>query len=97
MRIKDRDRVEIITLILDVANQGNDTTKLTKIMRETILTHPQLKEYWTVLTDNGFLNHDKDTETFKTTEKGVRFLETYKKAKKGITMSTKEEWQLSIC
>ena len=86
MRMKDRDRVEIITPILDIANQGNDTTKLTKIMRETVLTHPQLKEYWTVLTDNGFLNHDRDTETFKTTEKGQLFLETYKKVK-GSTIS----------
>lgn len=77
--MKDRDIVEIISLILDVANQGNDTKNLTKMMRETILTHPHLKEYWTVLTDNGFLNYDNATETFKTSEKGLLFLETYNK------------------
>jgi predicted transcriptional regulator len=36
-----------------------------------------MKEYLTVLTENDLLRYDLDTQTFKTTEKGLRFLNTY--------------------
>jgi predicted transcriptional regulator len=36
-----------------------------------------MKGYLTTLTENNLLNHDVDTQRFKTTEKGLKFLETY--------------------
>jgi predicted transcriptional regulator len=36
-----------------------------------------MKEYARVLTENNLLNYDAYTQTFKTTEKGLRFLDTY--------------------
>jgi predicted transcriptional regulator len=36
-----------------------------------------MKEYLTVLTDRDLLRYDLDTQTFKTSEKGLRFLEAY--------------------
>jgi predicted transcriptional regulator len=46
-------------------------------MYKANLSYAQLKKYLIVLTENNFLRYDLDTQTFKTTEKGLRFLETY--------------------
>jgi predicted transcriptional regulator len=70
-----RSRMEIISQILEIAN-GSSVTK-TKIMYKALLSHHQLKEYLTLLTGSDLLSYDLDTETFKTTEKGVRFLKIY--------------------
>ena len=70
-----RNRIDIISLILEAAN-GNHATK-TKIMYKAFLSHAQLKEYLTILTANDLLSYDLVKQTFKTTEKGVRFLKTY--------------------
>jgi predicted transcriptional regulator len=67
--------MEIISQILEIAN-GSSVTK-TKIMYKALLSHHQLKEYLTLLTGSDLLSYDLDTETFKTTEKGVRFLKIY--------------------
>lgn len=67
--------MEIISQILEIAN-GSSVTK-TKIMYKAFLSHHQLKEYLAVLTESDLLSYDLDTETFKTTEKGVRFLKIY--------------------
>jgi predicted transcriptional regulator len=73
--MKYRSRIDIISQILEVAN-GGDVTK-TNIMYKALLSYAQMKEYLTMLTDNGLLSYDKETQTFKTTEKGLRFLNTY--------------------
>ena len=69
-----RSRTEIISVILDAANGG--ATK-TKIMYHAFLSYAQMKEYLRVLTENNLLNYNVDTQTFKTTEKGLRFLDIY--------------------
>ena len=69
-----RTRTEIITSILEIANRGNGITK-TKIMYGAFLSHSQMKEYLTILTDNGLICYELDTRTFKTTDKGHRFLQ----------------------
>jgi predicted transcriptional regulator len=70
-----RNRIEIIAQILEVVNEGSDdgVTK-TKIMYKVFLNYAQLKEYLTILTDNGLLSYDLGTQTFKTTQKALRFL-----------------------
>jgi predicted transcriptional regulator len=72
--MKYRSRIEIMGEILDTANGG--VTK-TKIMYHTFLSYNQLKEYLGVLTENDLLNYDAYTQTFKTSEKGLRFLDTF--------------------
>jgi predicted transcriptional regulator len=37
----------------------------------------QLKEYLMILTKSDLLRYDSNTHTFKTTEKGLKFLEAY--------------------
>jgi predicted transcriptional regulator len=70
-----RSRTEIISQILDTANGGGITK--TKLMYKVFLSHDQLKEYLTVLTESDLLHYDFVSRTFKTTEKGLRFLNLY--------------------
>jgi predicted transcriptional regulator len=73
---KYTDRIDIISQILEIAN-GSDTKK-TKIMSRAFLSHQQLNQYLGVLTKGELLRYDLDTQTFKTTPKGLRFLDTRK-------------------
>ena len=50
---------------------------MTKIIYRVLVNHHQLKEYWTVLTERDLLIYDGDTQTFQTTEKGLKFLKAY--------------------
>jgi predicted transcriptional regulator len=74
--MKYRSRNDIISEILDAANGGGGANK-TKIMYHAFLSYAQLKEYLTELNETNLLNYDAYTQTFKTTEKGLRFLEAY--------------------
>jgi predicted transcriptional regulator len=74
--MKYRSNNDIINEILEAANGGGGATK-TKIMYQAFLSYAQLKEYLTELTETGLLNYDAYTRKFKTTEKGLRFLDTF--------------------
>jgi predicted transcriptional regulator len=73
--MKYRSRIDILSQILEVAN-GRNATK-TKIMYEALLSYNQLKEHLMLLTEKDLLHYNEDTQTFKTTEKGMRFLQVY--------------------
>jgi predicted transcriptional regulator len=78
-----RHRTEIIAQILEVVNDGSSSSNggegvtRTKIMYKAFLSYAQLKEYLAILTHNGLLSFDDGTQTFKTTEKGLKFLKAY--------------------
>ena len=72
--MKYRSRTEIVAMILDAANGG--ATK-TKIMYKAFLSYAQLKEYLSVLIENDLIEYTTGDRTFKTTEKGMRFLRMY--------------------
>ncbi|MDQ4016880.1 MAG: winged helix-turn-helix domain-containing protein [Thermoproteota archaeon] len=74
-RNKYRNRIEIICQILEAANGG--VIKKIEIMYKANLSYTQLKEYVIVLTESDLLRYDLDKQTFKTTEKGLRFLDAY--------------------
>jgi predicted transcriptional regulator len=74
-RNKYRNRIEIICQILEAANGG--VIKKIEIMYKANLSYTQLKEYVIVLTESDLLRYDLDKQTFKTTEKGLRFLDSY--------------------
>ena len=67
--------MEIVSKILQAANDSG-TTK-TKIMYQAFLSYGQLQDYLAVLTQHDLLSYDLDTRTFKTTKKGLRFIEVY--------------------
>jgi predicted transcriptional regulator len=70
-----RSRTDIISQILETAN-GGDATR-SKILYKALLSSSQMKEYLTVLTESDLLRYDQETHTFKTTQKGLRFIEIY--------------------
>jgi predicted transcriptional regulator len=74
--MQNRDRTEITRRILDIANDAGDITK-TKLMYRAFLSYKQLKEYLTLLTENDLLRYDSITQTYKTTEKGLRLIQFY--------------------
>lgn len=70
-----RDRIDIMSQILETAN-GWNVTKM-QIMYKANLSYAQLKDYLVLLTEKDFLQYEANTQTFKATEKGLRFLRIY--------------------
>jgi predicted transcriptional regulator len=75
-----RSRAEIIARILEAAD-GNGSSK-TKIMYRVMLSYPQIKEYLRTLLDSGLIEKVRDSNAFKTTQKGIQFLEINEKVQK---------------
>ena len=73
--MRNRSRTDIIYKILKVA-KGRTNTR-TKIMYHAFLSYAQLRGYLTILTESNLLSYDVETQTFRTTEKGLKFLNTY--------------------
>ena len=73
--MKYRSRTDIVGLILEAANGGRATK--TKIMYKAFLSYAQLKEYLTVLLENNLLEYEEERQFFRTTEKGLHFLQMY--------------------
>ena len=72
--MKYRSRTDIVGLILDAANGGGATK--TKLMYKAFLSFGQLKEYLSMLLENGLIERE-GTQLFKTTEKGIHVLQVY--------------------
>ena len=69
-----RSRTDIVSQILEAANGG--TTK-TKIMYKAYLSYAQLKEYLSMMLENGLIEHEREANSYKTTEKGLKFIQAY--------------------
>ncbi len=74
--MRQRSRTDIIGDILDAANETRGVGK-TKMMYKAFLSYAQLKEYLPILTESRLLHFDQHAQTFRTTEKGLKFLKTY--------------------
>jgi len=74
--MRQRSRTDIIGDILDAANEAGGIGK-TKMMYKAFLSYAQLKDYLPVLTENRLLHFDDGAQTFKTTQKGLKFLNAY--------------------
>ena len=61
-------------MILEAANGGASKTK---IMYRAFLSYAQLREYLSVLIENGLLEYMEGTQTYKTTAKGLNFLKMH--------------------
>jgi predicted transcriptional regulator len=72
---KYRSRTEIVCDILQTANSDGNGATQTKIMYNAYLSYKVVKEYLTLLIDNGLLQHDLGNQKFRITEKGLRFLQ----------------------
>lgn len=69
--MKYRDRMEIISVILQTATEG--TTK-TRIMYAAYLSFQQVNDYLEFLQKNDLLQYEDETGFYRVTEKGYRFL-----------------------
>ena len=85
--MKYRSRTDITAQILEAANGG--VTK-TKIMYKAFLSYAQLKEYLTVLIENGLLEYIEGEQIYRTTEKGNRFLKIYNQIGEYVTADMSE-------
>jgi predicted transcriptional regulator len=74
-----RSRTEIIAQILRITN-GRQVNK-TWLMYGTFLSYKQLKNYISILIENGLLEYQSGEAKYTTTEKGIRFLKLYEKMK----------------
>jgi predicted transcriptional regulator len=72
--MKYRSRIEIVAQVLEAAVGG--ATK-TKIMYKAFLSYERLREYLSLLVNNGLIVYDERTLEYKTTERGTRFLKLY--------------------
>ena len=72
--MKYRSRTDITAQVLEAANGGSTKTK---IMYKAFLSYAQLKEYLSVLIENGLLEYIEGEQIYKTTDKGNRFLKIY--------------------
>lgn len=72
--MKYRSRTDIVATILEAANGGSTKTK---IMYKSYLSYAQLKEYLSILIENGLLEYEEGELKYKTTEKGIRFMRAY--------------------
>jgi predicted transcriptional regulator len=83
--VKRRDRHDIVVEILRTSVEGKIKTH---IMYKAKLSYAQLNEYLPLLIDKGFLEntsirHKRNLKrVYKTTDKGLRFLENFDSIKK---------------
>jgi predicted transcriptional regulator len=70
--MKYRSRTEIVAMILEAANGGSSKTK---IMYKAFLSYNQLREYLSVLIENNLIEYLEVSPIYKTTEKGLMFLQ----------------------
>ncbi|HEX9318568.1 MAG TPA: winged helix-turn-helix domain-containing protein [Nitrososphaeraceae archaeon] len=85
MRYRSRD--EIIGSILQSASQ-NQITK-TKMMFSSFLSYPQLLYYLKLLIDEDLLEYDSQSKLYRTTQKGMEFLELNRKITSLLEIKTK--------
>ena len=85
MHRKYRNRTEIIDQILQAANGG--ITK-NKMMYSLFMSHEQLKEYLSILIENGLLVYLQAADTYKTTEKGLKFLKIFEQIQQELAPTT---------
>jgi predicted transcriptional regulator len=87
----NRNTIDIASDVLEAANGG--TSKI-QIMYRALLSYNQMKVYVNFLTEKGLLvykNQQGEARTFRTTEKGLRFLEIYNRLEDIIKEDEEEQ------
>ena len=85
--MKYRSRSDIAEMILEAANGG--ATK-TKIMYKAFLSFSQLREYLAVLQKNGLIEYEDGMRSYRTTEKGIHFLEIQNKMDELVSINLEQ-------
>ena len=85
---KYRTKTEIVAQILKVANSRTDGITKTRIMYSLFLSYDSLQEYLSMLVQNGLLEYLPVPQTYKTTEKGLKFLTLYEQIQQELATTT---------
>jgi predicted transcriptional regulator len=86
--MKYRSRSEIISMILQAANNG--ATK-TRIMYGAYLSYAQLKEYLEFLQQRELLTYEQGTQLYKLTQKGMHYLRAFDEINSMISVNGTNE------
>lgn len=91
--VKNRNEIEIIAFILQLANSG---TTVKKIMSVLSMSYKESKDYLILLKKNDLLSefYQIHEEAFMTTHKGSYFLEIYMELNKLVTIQDKRNFAL---
>jgi predicted transcriptional regulator len=85
--MKHRSRLEIISLILDIATRNDGVTQK-KILYRAYLSYEHLKKYLILLQENELLNYyEEEGKVYRTTEKGLHFLDLYARLNEVVAMT----------
>jgi predicted transcriptional regulator len=85
--MKHRSRLEIISLILDIATRNDGITQK-KILYRAYLSYEHLKKYLTLLQENELINYyEQEGKVYRTTEKGLHFLDLYARLNEVVAMT----------
>jgi predicted transcriptional regulator len=85
--MKHRSRLEIISLILDIATRNDGVTQK-KILYRAYLSYEHLKKYLTLLQENELINYyEQEGKIYRTTEKGLHFLDLYARLNEVVAMT----------
>jgi predicted transcriptional regulator len=89
MPMKYRSRIEIISSILRSASSDGGAAK-TRMMYSAYISHAQIKDYLRLLLEKELLAYEEETQTYRTTEKGLRFLRVADETERliGVGMAT---------
>jgi predicted transcriptional regulator len=88
--MKYRSRSEIIAVILETANDSGGVNK-TRIMYKAVLSYTQLKEYLSLIIENGLMEYLEGEHRYRITEKGIHFLQIYNRIRELITTTKHNE------
>ena len=87
----NRSSIDIASDVLEAANGGANKIQ---IMYKALLSYNQMKVYVNFLNEKGLLvydNQNREVHTFRTTEKGLRFLEIYNRLEDMIKKDEEEQ------
>jgi predicted transcriptional regulator len=83
--VKYRSRSEIVGILLDAGNGGGATK--TKLMYHAFISFNQLREYISLLVENGLIQYEEGKHTYRTTEKGMCLLHLQNRIDEVATIS----------
>jgi predicted transcriptional regulator len=66
------------TIIAEILHLASHRMSKSKIMYRAYLSHHQLQIYLQILTETGLIAKEENYNAYKTTEKGMHFLELYR-------------------
>jgi len=72
--------IDAIALILETLKFERDTSRL-----ECFITPDQLQNYFSTLQENCLLVYEQEKQSYKTTDKGMHFLEIYREVEGLVT------------